>query len=141
MDPLVKKILNSLRCPICKSQIDLFQAKKKNGNNFACATNHTHYAMFFVSWDLPYRIEQEDVQVYSGNYLYEIRQHHYLSPPSLPPMKCNETLIYIKEVDKELRVIEKGKLLKFQYPQLLFDFQNTTNEKIINRVKTILVFQ
>jgi len=142
MDPLAKRLLNSLRCPICKSQIDLLSfTKNKKGNNFGCAQDQNHYAIFLVHWDLPFRVEQEDVQVYSGKYLYEIRQNHYVSPPTIPAVKCNETLIFIKEVDKEFRVIEKGKLQHFQYNQILFDFQTTSKDKIINRVKTILVFQ
>ncbi len=139
MDPIVKKILNSLRCPICKGQIDLVEAKK--GNNFGCVREPHHYSFFFVHWEQPYRIEHEDVAVYYGKHLYEIRQYHYTSTGGTHPQTCTDTVIYIKEVDKEFRVIEKAKVERFEYNKTLFDFQQTDKDKIINRVRTILVFQ
>ncbi len=148
MDPVVKAFLNSLKCPVCKSQIDLFQAKKKDGNNFACVQDYTHYAIFLVHWEQPLRIESEDVRVYKGKYLYDIKQHHYLPGnnhfglgPGFGPLRCDKTTIIVREIDKEFRIIEKLEAKSFEYDKVLFDFQNTSEQKIINRVKTILVFQ
>lgn len=140
MDPAVKAFLNSLRCPICKHQIDIMGGKDKRGNNYSCVSVPSHFSFLYITWDGPLRLEREDVHVYSGKYLYEIRQYHWTGGAIILKKK-EETIIYIKEVDKEFRIIEKDKVQRFQYDKLLFDFQKTDESKIINRVKTILVFQ
>lgn len=139
MDPLVKQYLNSIKCPICRHQIDIFE-KNKQGNNYACVRDPSHYAFRYVTSDKPYRLEYEDVCVYNGKYIYSIRQHYYINY-STGSEKIEETIIYIQEVDKEFRIIEKGISKLFNYKKLLFDFQKTDEIKIINRIKTILTFQ
>ena len=137
MDPLVKIILNSLKCPICQSQIDLLDWKdKRQGKhyNFGCVNNWEHYRLFLVHWEPVLRVEYETVVVYEGRHKYEVSQS-----------ENNVTDIFIYNVDPEGRVIEQkdkpGPSSKFSYNKKLFDFSNTNREKVVNRVKTILVFQ
>lgn len=143
MDKVAKQILNSLKCPICGSQIDLFEWAKpvsKKGNNFGCVAEPSHYGLFFVHWELPYRIEKEDVMIYNGSHLYDIQQEHYIANTS-GRVKITRTRIYIRDIDEEFRIIDNGVFKTFAYNKLLFDFAHTTRDKVINRVKTILVFQ
>lgn len=140
MDPIVKGFLNSRRCPICKSQIYFYSGREFKGNNFGCVNRPTHFSFLYITDDGQYRMEREDVQVYSGKFLYQVRQYHWTGKPPVVKKK-EETIIYIKKVDKELQVIEKSKVERFQYDKLLFDFQSTDESKIIHRVRTILVFQ
>jgi hypothetical protein len=138
----LKSLLNPLKCPVCKSKIDLAApSSKKGGNNFACVTDNAHYGLFIVHWELPVRIESETVKVYDHKYLYEIDQFHTLTIPNRKATKSNETIIFIREIDKNRNIVKHGKIDQLQFSQILFDFQNTNQEKIINRVKTILVFQ
>lgn len=84
-------------------------------------------------------VEYETVIFYEGKRKIEIRQDYrqVVSPTSL---------IYLYEVDAENRVIEKkDEPLKlkgpdFSFDKKLFDFSRTNREKVVNRVKTILVF-
>jgi len=141
MDKAAKLILNSLRCPVCKSQIDMlgWQAvmKKSRQFNYCCVAEPEHYGFWFITWDPPLRIESEVVVVYDEHLQYEIKQQHFdqYGTPSL------KTSIYIREVDPEHRVIENIESKVFTYEKCLFDFPNSSGEKIINRIKTILVFQ
>ena len=138
----LKSLLAALKCPVCGSKIDLAApSSKKGGNNFACIADNNHYGLFIVHWELPVRIESETVKVYDTRYLYEIDQFHTLTIPNHKASKSNETIIFIREIDSERNIVKHGKIEQLQFSQILFDFQNTTQEKVINRVKTILVFQ
>lgn len=139
MDPLAKKILNSLKCPICGGQIDLLSYNKptsRKGNNFGCVVDQMHYALFFVHWEDPVRIEKEVVWLYEGTYLYEVVQEHYFLGRPIPG-----TDIYMKPVDPEHRVLDNVKPKYLHFNKILFDFTKTNREKLLNRIKTILVFQ
>lgn len=139
MDPVAKQLLNSLKCPVCKSQIDLVgwqrSQRKDKDCNFACVSMPEHYGVWFPHWDDPSKIYRDVCKVYSGSHLYEIDQRYWLGD-----IPVNQTNVRIFDVDPERRVLPKNHLL-FSYNKILFDFRNTTEEKIINRVKTILVFQ
>jgi len=134
MDPRVKAILNSLKCPICKSQIDLYDYYQKNAKstqyNFCCASSYDHYRMWFPHWDNPPKIMYDVVDIYEGRYKFRIDQRYSI---------CRTT-IDIWEVDAEHHFInEQSKI--FTYHQIMFDYPNTNREKIVNRIKTILTFQ
>ena len=138
MDPLVKQTLNALRCPICQSQVDLIDWKIPTSAikyNFCCATDWEHYRLFFVHWEPVLRVEYETVVIYEGKHQYEIRQ-----------TSSNKTFIFVRDVDAENRVIPKSNqglvvAPDFTYDKHLFDFAKTNRDKIVNRAKTILVFQ
>lgn len=139
MDKIAKAMLNAMKCPICGNQIDLLDwalPVSKRGNNFGCVNDCTHYSMYFVHWDQPVRIATENVIVFDGNRLYDITQEHYLGVIPFPSTK-----ILVREIDKENRIIDGGNFSTFQYDKKLFDFGKTDKDKIIHRVRTILVFQ
>lgn len=134
MNKATKIILNSLRCPICKSQIDLYDFYQKNSRstsyNFCCATDPYHYQMWFPHWDVLAKINYDQVDVYEGSYKFRINQKYLI----------NRTIIDIWEVDAEHHFIdEKSKI--FTYDKILFDYSNTNRDRIVNRIKTILTFQ
>lgn len=140
LDPVAKQILNSIKCPICKSPVDLLDWKVKSDTrkyNFCCAADWQHYRFFFIHWEPVHRIEYENVIVYEGRHKYEITQFYDLLNLD------GKTEILIFDVDPENRVIDtkEKKAPKFSYDKRLFDFSQTNREKIVNRVKTILVFQ
>jgi len=135
MDPIAKQILNSLRCPICKSQIDLLDWKNPTGSpkyNFSCAADWQHYRLFFQHWDYPYRIEYETVWLFEGRFLYSVTQKD-----------GGDTEITLLDIDPENRILDgqKDKKPSFTYNKHLFDFTNTNRDKLLNRLHTILVFQ
>lgn len=132
-DPLAKALLNSLKCPLCQSRIDLLDWKDKSDGrtyNFCCSSNWEHYRCFFVSWEVVPYVEYETVIVYNGKYRYTITQH-----------VDQHSEIVTSEVDAENRVVDKrGGPGKIRFEQHLFDFSKTNREKLMNRLKTILVF-
>jgi len=123
MDPLQKTILNSLKCPVCGGQIDGI-------TKFYCASNEEHYQVFFNGDTFPYIISSEKVIVYNGKHQYEIIQ------------TINSTAIYIWKVDGEnRRIIDKvNPPQPLVFGKKLFDFSKTNKEKLVNKMKTILVF-
>jgi YHS domain-containing protein len=135
VDPIAKAILNSIKCPICQSGIDLLDWKDRSDGkkyNFCCSSNWEHYRNFFVHWEPVFRVEYETVVVYEGKHKYQVTQY-----------EDNRTEIFIFKVDPEGRVADFGREppAKFAYPKHLFDFTRTNRDKLVNRVKTILVFQ
>jgi hypothetical protein len=135
VDKVAKLILNQIKCPICKSPVDLLDWKVRSETrkyNFCCAADWQHYRFYFIHWEPVYRVEYENLIVFEGNHEYVITQ-----------FDNGGTEILIFEVDAENNIIESKdkKPTKFSYNKKLFDFSQTTREKIINRVKTILVFQ
>ena len=130
MDPELKAFLNTLKCPLCDGQIE--------GTKVCyCAYNREHYS-FYCDWDTRHNIDYETVIIYEGRHKYDITQYH-------PPFYHEITVITIYNIDAEYRVIEKKngekKTPPFTFDKKLFNFSQTTREKIVNRVKTILVFQ
>ena len=135
MDPIVKQTLNALRCPICKGQVDLLDWKQKRvplDYNYCCANDWEHYRLLFVHWEPVLIIKHETVVVYEGRHKYQITQ-----------FQNKGTEIFIFDVDLENRVIEdpQKKNPNFSYDKHLFDFSKSNRDKIVNRIKTILVFQ
>lgn len=134
----LREFLNNLKCPLCGNQIDLIENYflHKKGHNFGCVNSILHYSIWLVHWDGPIRIEKETVMIYDVPYLYEIIQENFQSMR----LEAN-TQILIRDIDAEHRTIDGGKFKTFNYKTPLFNFQKTNQEKLLNRVKTILVFQ
>jgi len=131
MDPHIKAQLNKLKCPLCKSQIDIYDQKKGTIYNFCCVSDYTHYRTWFPHWDWS-PIHYDMVHIYEGKYLYTIDQRYLIK----------RTSIDIYEIDAEGRVKDASKKKSFTYEgQIFFDYPNTNREKIIKRLKTILTFQ
>ena len=144
MDKAAKCFLNSIKCPICKSQLDtldglspLYYKYDKMIKNFSCCKDYEHYAIYLIYWELPVRICTETLILYEGKYQYKISQYHSPNNPTID----DATEITIKEVDSEHRLLDTYMNKTFNYNKLLFDFKNSDKEKIFNRIKTILVFQ
>jgi hypothetical protein len=95
--------------------------------NFCCVNNWEHYCLYLVHWEPIIRIEYEKIIVYEGRYKYEIIRDD------------NCTKIFSSNVDIENNVLNNAKL--YSSDKKLFDFSNTNKEKLLNRIKTILVFQ
>lgn len=140
MDKATKVLLNSLKCPVCGGQIDLLDwtksERKPKDQNFSCVYDPEHYGIWLVHWEQPIRLEVEQAIVYENAYQYKVIQRHYLNGTSV-----NLTTVTIREVDPEHRMLENVETKLFQYPKHLFDFKQTSKEKLINRIKTILTFQ
>ncbi len=139
MDKVAKLILNSLRCPVCRGQIDLFDWAKpvsKKGHNFGCVYDPEHYGIYFVHWDLPIRIEKETATIYNKSHKYEIEQSSYVSGRPF-----QSTRIRMWDIDAEQRVINSSEFKDFTFNKHLFDFAKTNKDKLLSRIKTILVFQ
>lgn len=145
----IKNFLNSLKCPVCQGQIDIV-SNKKSQYNFGCSNNYLHFTFFIndrstATYDqdgeiINPMIEQERVIVDRDSFRYEIIQNYIcLTPDEI------DTIIYVNKIDAEGNVIDyDGKFpihKTFSCNQILFDFQNVTKDKIINRIKTILTFQ
>jgi hypothetical protein len=108
----------------------------KKGNNFGCVYDPKHYGIYFVHWEMPYRIEQETVMIQDSSHEYEILQtSHYIGKPLVG------TRIRMWDIDAEGRVIESSDFKDFNFNKPLFDFAKANKEKLLNRIKTILVFQ
>jgi hypothetical protein len=123
LDPILKALLNSMRCPVCGAQID-------GVSKFHCASNLNHYSIKFETDTWPIRILSEKVIVNGDSRQYEIIQ------------TVDSTAIYIWDLDGDNnRIIKKGNPPQpLSFNKKLFDFSKTTYEKLLNRVKTIVVF-
>jgi hypothetical protein len=132
MNPDAKKILNSLRCPICGGQLDLLSytvPQRTKEYNFFCVKDFRHYGIFLVHWDLAAIVTQEGVTIFEGSHQFDIVQ------------KSGHTKITIRDIDPEERILDNVKPKVFKYEKELFDFSKTNRDKILNRIKTILMFQ
>lgn len=135
MDKRVKLIVNSLRCPLCKSQIEGHDVYGPNARttsfNFHCVSNYDDYRFWMPHDDyhVP-KIHYDMVDIFEGKHKFRIDQRYLI----------NRTTIDVWEVDAEKNLVnEKSKI--FNYQQIFFDYQKTNRDKIINRIKTILTFQ
>jgi hypothetical protein len=133
MDPVAKKILNNLSCPLCKAPIDLL-ANRNIGYNYGCAANDDHYVLHLITWDVPIRIDQECVNFYDSTHMYKIVKQHSIDGTTV-------TFISVYDTDLEGRVIFSFKEKKILMNQNAFDFTNFDENKALNRIKTIFLFQ
>ena len=128
-----KFILNSLKCPLCKGQIDLLSHEtigRSSKYNFGCAINNRHYVLFFNHWGDPIEITLEKVTLFNNLKCYEIIEH--IKP---------STIIKISKTDLEDRILDNVEPKYIIYPYNIFDFQNTDKDKIINRLTMMLLYQ
>lgn len=128
MDRTAKQLLNSLRCPICKAQIDM--AIMIRGYNYCCANDVDHYTLNLDFGE----IKKERVNIYDKKHKYSIIKIYDNSGKI-------ETIINIFETDLENRVIFSFKEKKISFDNDIFDFKNFKVDRALNRIKTIFVFQ
>lgn len=139
MDPVAKKILNALKCPICAAQIDICDGKNlvpRRKANFGCASNKDHYSFWMDDGEgFSFQIEEEYLNVVDNKFRYEIIQFHSKM------LNMHQTNIQIYDVNGDGNIIEGNKVKLLTFKKQLFKFSKTNRIKIINRLKTILVFQ
>lgn len=125
MDPELKVFLNSIKCPVCGGQIE-------GVSQFHCAFSKDHYRLYIEKDVRPIQVNAEYVRLNEGKKQFYIIQQE------------NKTEIYIFKLDGDYRVIlpAKGEPApkSMTFGNKLFNFKNTTREKLLNKVKTILVF-
>ena len=134
MDPIVKQFINGLKCPLCQGQIDIIDWKIRYSvrkHNFCCVNNWEHYRLFLNQSNIIIN-EYETIVIYDQKKKYEIIQDNVPDD--------NYTTINIYQVDAENRVLEKEKNYSFTFKKSLFNFAQTNREKILNRIKTVMVF-
>jgi len=129
MDRETKKLLNSLKCPICSAQIDSI-TNKRYGYLYSCVANKDHYVL---SIDDNTSICREKVHIYDNNHKYAIVKSFTKGVP--------QTEISVYETDLEHRVIFSFKKKQIFMDKELFDFTNFNVDKALKRIKTVFVFQ
>ena len=134
MDPLAKLMLDSLKCPLCQGRIDMLGGGTplKGTFNYCCVNNWEHYHLWFPHWIPASTIEYEETIIYDKTHKYVVNQQN----------DVDTTTLIVYEVDAEGNIIgDSYPKDVLPYSKKLFDFSKTTREKMLNRVKTILVFQ
>lgn len=132
----LKKLLDSLKCPICKSPIDFIDCRTYNNNEYICVLNPDHYEVF-INYDAGYPLlGREIVRIYDNNYKYILIKRYNVFDPTK-----TETEILIDKIDPEGRIEFKFKQKKIRFiNKELFNFSDFEIEKSISRIKTILTF-
>lgn len=127
MTPELKRLLNTLRCPICKHLIDI-------GARFGCVSNMEHYYVLIkdAHSENPILVE-ETVEIYDKKHKYKITKIYENSKIT--------TAIGIFDIDLEKRVQFSFKKTVLSFDQDIFDFGNFKSDKAIQRIKTLLTFK
>lgn len=119
--------LRYLRCPVCRGQVEGIVS-------LHCVYDKNHYVASSTPEEEPFRINSEDVEFIDKSKLFFISQRYWTGH-----VPVTQTSIVVQSVDAENRVI--GEIGKLFFNKILFDFQKTNKEKMLNRMRTILVFQ
>jgi hypothetical protein len=134
MTNTAKKILNSLKCPICRSPIDITGYPVFSTTyNYGCAYNCSHYMLSIITLGGETKIEKERVSVFDKTHKYEISKTYRPNG--------NKTEIIAYQIDPEGRVIFSFKNHQLNVEQEIFNFSNFNPDKALNRIKTLFVFQ
>lgn len=124
MNKIIKNILNRLKCPICKSQIDISAIYSQY---YECLSNKFHYTLH-----IPIEFHQVDsweiVRFEFDNQLHTII--NYFNIENIDEIKSCSINIY-SELSTNSIVLDHK----------MFDLNNFTIEKAAARIKTIFVFQ
>ena len=119
MDKQLKALLNSLRCPVCKSQIDIYGGRIYS---YCCAKNNLEYMLHipFAAITLTPVIAYDKVKIFDDDKKYIVDQQY----------ETKTTVFDIWSVDAEGNVKDyNNKTVKLDY--ILFDYQKTDRERII----------
>ena len=110
-------------------------SKRISRTNYACAANYQHYGIWLDTEELPPFITEEYALAETESKFYLIVQYHnrFLSR--------HQTVIITGDVDGDGNIIDNKVKKQFTFNKALFDFKSVGKEKLINKVKTILVFQ
>lgn len=114
-----------MRCPVCGGQID-------GVSKFHCAFSKQHYSVVIDNDNFPISITREYVRVNDGHKQYYIIQ------------SANETEIYVFQLNGDYEIIPPDKTKpapkSIKFDKRLFNFSQINREKLLNRIKTIIVF-
>ena len=125
MDPVLKAFLNSIKCPVCGGQIE-------GVTRFHCAFSKNHYNLNINTDVTPFEITYENVKINDGHKQYMVAQ------------EPNKTEIYVFQLNGDYEVIQPDKSKPYPiagtFDKKLFNLTQTTREKLLNRIKTIIVF-
>jgi hypothetical protein len=130
-DKVFKDFCNSLRCPLCNSQLDGNIHPKKA--DLYCITNNEEYRCHWFPnqaepemeliklWYYPYEYVIESQQLISGNYLLFIDRYNMDANLNYRSSTCVE-------------------LFEYSGPRILAFRQRMTQQQFLNKLKTIQVF-
>jgi hypothetical protein len=138
MNRQLKDFLNSLRCPLCQGQIDGFDWAPVGAyaSNFGCATANNHYKLQITNVQESFQLNRETVEVCGVEFKYIINQTYFLK--NKPVQFTN---ISVRDIDPEQRLIDKLKRKEISFDKIMFDFGKTNKEKLLSRIKTVIVFR
>lgn len=132
---VLKVFLNTLRCPVCGGLIDMFEGRAvRRRFNYACAADYKHYGIYVNVELSPPFIEEEVLEISDKNHMYMIIQFH---DQFLNKHMCN---IDSFDINGDGNIVGSSKG-HFSFHKTLFDFKNSNKVKLLNKIKTILVFQ
>jgi hypothetical protein len=137
MNPLTKKLLNSLRCPICKSLIDMLPTKISKRYQFGCAVNNEHYAIRLNNGD----IERELVSFFDSKHKYVLLKSHYDGIISVSEGSITDMEINVIDIDLENRVVEGNKIKVIDVNSESFDFRNFNIKEVVYKINLLFLFQ
>lgn len=130
-----KTILNNLRCPICKSKVDLlsygYRMLLRADHNFGCSNNYDHYTISYIHWESPPNIEEERVVFYSKDKIFQITKMY--------PSNKAEVIISGLDVDYKIYTGIYGEKLEFGIDY--FDFINFDQLRVIDLIDIYRVFE
>jgi hypothetical protein len=124
----LKEILNSLRCPLCESQVDGIYSYSPR---FYCATEKDHYNVWFKD----NLIKKETINLYDYNKLIKYEIIKIYDGDNIT------TKVVMENIDAEGREIFTFEDRSFTIGMSLFDFRNFNLDTALNKIKTILLFK
>jgi hypothetical protein len=128
MDKQLKTLLNNLKCPVCKAQIDIAGRSISSQYNYSCSGHPQEYVLFIDS-QLSLPIRYDRVIIYDEHNKYIVVQVY----------GAQYTVLDVWKVDAEGNLTDyNNKTVKLNY--ILFDYQKMDREKIVRRLKTVMVF-
>ena len=141
MEPSTKKLLNSLACPICGCQIDLISSTFGYRDfNYSCVADIEHYTISLMYGLDVTVLDKERVIIYDDNHKYEVSKYHYYDA-LLSKKVLTDTFIKQFQVDPENRVIDNVPVKTSEFKTEVINTAKVGKDKLLNRVKTLLVFQ
>jgi hypothetical protein len=127
LDQALKCLLNNMRCPLCRGQIDVastvYMTRVANATAYCCATSSDHYQIYVA--DNAYTIDAEMVSFIDGDDRFMIHQNHWRH--LIVPLHFTKVKIY--KVDAEGHYVDETTCKVFDYNKQLFDFAKTNREK------------
>ena len=131
MDQIITSVINKIRCPICQFQIkDGTPDVMESRFNFCCENYSYHYRLWipFNGIDSP-KIQYDNLFICDEQKYQFIIDQRYLA--NITTIKMYS--MYTYHLDRIYA--------KFKYNQIMFDYSNLNYNKILNKIKMILLYQ